>query len=128
MLLKAEHVELASSLIYQRINVLKQFACLFDPWSDLGLFKTDKVDIVALLTPFKKIVIDSRQILRDLSGFHIMAIKQAAYTGMFGGRQAVTYEKSRNGIKTGIVKPIHTGAPSFRSGQNTSILHRFIRS
>ena len=57
-----------------------------NPGNDLIFAKADKIDIVSLLAPLKKIVVDSCQVFGNPAGFDIILVEKTANTGVFGGR------------------------------------------
>jgi len=60
---------------HKRSNVLHKVLGTGNPWTDALLVETDQVHIVAFLTSLEEIVIGLRQLLRDFTRLHEVAIE-----------------------------------------------------
>jgi hypothetical protein len=55
---------------------------LRDPATNLRCFEAYEIHIVALLTPFKEVIVSPSQILRNFPGFHVMSIKKTTHASV----------------------------------------------
>jgi hypothetical protein len=55
-----------------------------NPWTDLRFSKIDEIQIIAFLPVLEKIIVDLRQLFRNLSCADVMAIEKATYPCVFG--------------------------------------------
>jgi len=59
-----------------------ELICLLDQWQDLQLLKSDKIDVVAFLSSFEKIIICPRQFFGYVLCLDVIFVKKTANTRM----------------------------------------------
>ncbi len=80
-------------VLHQRCNVLDELLGKANPGDDLRFLENDEVDVVAFLSPFKQVVINSSHIFGHFARFDVVLVEKAANSGMLLRGQAILNEK-----------------------------------
>jgi len=79
-----------AAILAVRINnsfyVLYEFFSFRNPGRDLRFFETNKIQVVAFLSSFKKVIVNLSHFFGDFAGFDIVPIKKTAYPCVFRRR------------------------------------------
>ena len=73
-------------VLHHRGHVFHEGLGARNPGKDLGFLKVGKIQIVAFLPSFKKIVIDLSQFFRNLAWIDVLSIEKTSHACMFRRR------------------------------------------